>query len=86
MTSDLVGAPSRVRCPKCGSVSTPDRPKWTWWGGLIGPFVFRSLVRCFNCRTTFNVNTGERSDVPIIITVASAVLFVVLVFALTAAI
>jgi hypothetical protein len=50
-------APSGDSCPKCGSTNV-RAPKFTWWGGFLGPKLFNHRV-CGACGFAFNAKTGR---------------------------
>jgi hypothetical protein len=50
-------APSGDTCPKCGS-NNVRAPKFTWWGGFLGPKLFHHRV-CDACHFAFNAKTGR---------------------------
>jgi hypothetical protein len=45
------------RCPKCASTNV-RAPKFTWWGGFLGPKLFNHRV-CDACHFAFNAKTGR---------------------------
>lgn len=53
-------------CPKCGCPGDAERVYWTWWGGLIGPMIINT-VRCHDCGTQYNGNTGKSNTTAIMI-------------------
>jgi DNA-directed RNA polymerase subunit M/transcription elongation factor TFIIS len=53
-------------CPKCGSPGHATRVMWTWWGGLVGPMIINT-VRCHDCGTSYNGNTGNYNTAAIAI-------------------
>jgi hypothetical protein len=57
--------PSGDRCPKCGSTNV-RAPKFTWWGGALGPRLFHHRV-CDACRFTFNAKTGRSNKGPVFV-------------------
>ena len=59
------GQPGQVGCPNCGH-SNYSKVGFTWWGGLVGPWLF-SHVRCNSCATTFNSKTGKSNNTAIAI-------------------
>lgn len=73
------GAPG-TRCPQCRSTRLKD-PKFTWWGGLLGPKLLKHRV-CSDCGFGFNRETGlgNRNKVIVYVVVAS-VLGAVLILA-----
>ena len=52
-------------CPSCQSTSV-DKVGFTWWGGFIGPRMF-THVKCAQCGTAFNGNTGRSNSTAITI-------------------
>lgn len=52
-------------CPACSSRRV-QKVTYTWWGGLLGPALFRH-VKCLNCGATFNGVTGKSNAGPIAI-------------------
>jgi hypothetical protein len=54
-----------VICPACGSDDI-EKVKYTWWGGVIGPAMLHH-VRCRECRTAYNGNTGNSNTPGIVI-------------------
>ena len=65
-------------CPRCGATAGHKRPKFTWWGGLLGPKLLKHAV-CGGCGAGFNAETGKSNTGAIV--VYSLVAFVI-VFAL----
>jgi uncharacterized Zn finger protein len=57
--------PEYASCPNCGSVDV-HKVKYTWWGGLVGPALFKH-VKCNQCGTTYNGKTGQSNTTNIII-------------------
>lgn len=55
-------------CPECGARG-PQRVKFTWWGSVYGPALFKH-VRCRKCGTTYNGKTGRSNLIPAILFVA----------------
>jgi hypothetical protein len=53
-------------CPACGEPGNATRIRYTLWGGLIGPAML-CHVRCENCGTAYNGQTGNYNTVGIII-------------------
>jgi hypothetical protein len=54
-----------VDCPKCGS-GRVQKVAFTWWGGVLGPALLNH-VQCQECRATFNGETGQSNNGPILI-------------------
>ena len=54
-----------VPCPRCGRPD-PERVKFTWWGGLLGPRLL-SHVKCQGCGTAYNGKSGKDNTNGIII-------------------
>ena len=52
------GREATAACPGCGAESGHRRPKFTWWGGLLGPKLLHHTV-CGACGTGFNGRTGN---------------------------
>ena len=52
-------------CPGCGS-RRAARVMWTFWGSFYGPAMF-THVRCPDCGTTFNGNSGRSNLIPAIL-------------------
>ncbi len=66
-----------VPCPRCGAPD-PERVKFTWWGGLLGPKML-SHVKCKGCGNAYNGETGQDNTQKIVLylVVSGAVAFVV---------
>ena len=56
-------------CPKCNS-SHVYSPSMTWWGGLLGPKMFKHTI-CRSCGFGYNRNTRKSN------TTAIAIYFVI---------
>jgi hypothetical protein len=77
-------AGTAVACPKCGSQEA-SKVGFTWWGGALGPRLFR-VLRCAQCRTQYNGKTGGKltktiliyQGVALLLGVAIVVLFTLL--------
>lgn len=52
-------------CPFCRAV-TPEKVKFTWWGGLVGPKLL-SHVKCGGCGKGYNGKTGQDNTTKIVI-------------------
>ncbi|HEY0006221.1 MAG TPA: hypothetical protein VGB17_15685 [Pyrinomonadaceae bacterium] len=69
-----------VPCPKCGTPD-PERVKFTWWGGVLGPKIL-SHVKCQRCGNAYHGKSGKSNTNGIIIysviglVVAFAIFFV----------
>jgi hypothetical protein len=54
-------SPSKVysgdSCPQCKGTNV-RAPKFTWWGGILGPKLFHHRV-CESCGFAFNAKTGR---------------------------
>ena len=72
-----IGTSEFVPCPACRRPD-PEFMKFTWWGGVIGPKLFKH-VKCRGCGTTYNGKTGQSNTTNIIIysVVVGAVFFVI---------
>lgn len=44
-------------CPACQSTDV-HRPRFTWWGGMLGPKLFNHTV-CRGCGLGYNWKTGK---------------------------
>jgi hypothetical protein len=53
-----------VPCPRCGHES--KKVYFTWWGGFLGPWLFRH-ARCPVCGTTYHGRSGTSNETRIII-------------------
>jgi hypothetical protein len=73
------GAPSAMKCPKCGA-SSASKVSFTWWGGLLGPRLFH-VVKCNQCSTQYNGKTGGTLTKTIIFYQLAALLILGLLFA-----
>jgi hypothetical protein len=51
-------------CPNCDNDGHATRVAWTWWGGLVGPAII-SHVRCRECGTCYNGNSGKSNNLAI---------------------
>jgi hypothetical protein len=71
-----------VPCPGCGAVEDRFRPVWTWWGGFIGPWLLRRVLRCGRCGTYFREDTGARSRAPLMARLVPLGLVIVVLAAL----
>jgi hypothetical protein len=67
-----------VPCPKCGTPD-PERVKFTWWGGLLGPKLL-SHVKCVGCKTAYNGKSGASNTQSIIIYSLVALVIVFFIF------
>jgi hypothetical protein len=87
LTENVAHQPATIRareCPSCGDDEAPKRPKWTWWGGMLGPKLFHHAI-CTKCGTGYDAKTGKPNKGPITIyLVVSFVLFLALFAALRA--
>ena len=54
-----------ARCPECDSRDAV-KVGFTWWGGLLGPAML-CHVRCLECGTQYNGNTGKSNNTAITI-------------------
>lgn len=52
-------------CPKCGKTDA-KKVTFTWWGGALGPALFKQ-VKCNNCGTEYNSQTGESNQQKILL-------------------
>jgi hypothetical protein len=50
-------------CPECNSTDL-KKPRWTWWGGVIGPRLMNHTV-CRNCGFGFNAKTRKSNKTTI---------------------
>jgi hypothetical protein len=48
---------SRAVCPRCRGADV-YAPRFTWWGGTIGPHVFHHRI-CRACGFGFDARTGQ---------------------------
>lgn len=66
-----------VSCPRCMTPG-PDRVKFTWWGGALGPKMF-DHVRCRTCALEYNGKTGlsNSSKITTYIIVSSVIAFAI---------
>ncbi len=62
-----------VACPQC-TQPDPEKIKFTWWGGVIGPRMLKH-VKCRSCATTYNGKTGQSNTTNIVI--YSVVVFII---------
>jgi hypothetical protein len=60
-------------CPNCDARGDATAVAFTWWGGMLGPRLF-SHVRCNECGTCYNGNSGKSNDTAIIIYTAVSLL------------
>lgn len=67
------GMSEYVACPRCARPD-PEQVKFTWWGGILGPRMFKH-VKCRWCGMTYNGKTGQSNTTNIVI--YSVVAFVV---------
>lgn len=67
------GMSQYVPCPRCQRPD-PEKVKFTWWGGLLGPKML-SHVKCRNCGLAYNGKSGQSNTTGIII--YSIVVFVI---------
>lgn len=67
-------------CPRCKS-NNVNRPKFTWWGGAVGPRLLSHAV-CRACGLGYNYKTGKPNTTAITIYV---VVVAVIAFGLSAA-
>jgi hypothetical protein len=69
-------------CPKCKNDKAPKRPRFTWWGGVVGPKLLHHAV-CSKCGTGFNAKTGKPNLGPIIVySVVVAAIVITLIVAI----
>ena len=66
-------------CPRCHS-SDLKQPRYTWWGGWLGPSLFKHSV-CRACGFGFNRETGLGNRRKIIVYVAVSTAIVLVLFA-----
>ena len=59
------GVGEYVSCPRCARPD-PEKQKFTWWGGMLGPRIF-SHVKCNGCGMTYNGKTGQSNSTKIIV-------------------
>ena len=59
------GMSEYVPCPRC-RLPDPEKQKFTWWGGILGPRML-SHVKCRQCGLTYNGKTGESNNTKIAI-------------------
>jgi hypothetical protein len=67
------GTGEYVPCPRCYTPN-PEKVKFTWWGGLLGPKML-SHVKCRNCGLTYNGKSGQSNTTGIVI--YSVIVFVI---------
>ncbi|HKR01138.1 MAG TPA: hypothetical protein VJT09_10720 [Pyrinomonadaceae bacterium] len=67
------GTGEYVQCPRC-TRPDPEKMKFTWWGGVIGPRMF-SHVKCRWCGMTYNGKTGKSNTTNIVI--YSVIVFII---------
>jgi hypothetical protein len=67
------GMSEYVACPRCMRPD-PEQVKFTWWGGVIGPKMFKH-VKCRQCGLAYNGKTGQSNTTNIVI--YSIVVFVI---------
>jgi hypothetical protein len=83
---DTAGGPQLVTfapCPQC-SASDVRKVSFTWWGGLLGPWLFNH-VKCQGCGAAYNGKSGKSNTVPITIyVVVSLIVSLIVVVALAA--
>lgn len=61
-------------CPECDSPGFATKVGFTWWGGVLGPWML-THVRCNECGTCYNGRTGKSNTTAIVIyTVVGALL------------
>jgi len=75
VTAADLGLSDFAPCPACSSRRV-QKVTYTWWGGLLGPALFRH-VKCLNCGATFNGLTGKSNAVPIAIYLGVGIALVV---------
>jgi transposase-like protein len=61
----MLDAPKYAPCPGCKE-SDAEAVSKTWWGGILGPKMLKH-VKCRQCGTTFNGETGNSNTVAIVI-------------------
>lgn len=66
-----------VPCPRC-TRPDPEEVTFTWWGGTIGPSLFKH-VKCQGCGLTYNGKSGQSNTTNMVI---YAVVVGVIVFAI----
>jgi hypothetical protein len=59
------GAEQYKACPKC-ELQYAKMMGFTWWGGVVGPKLL-THVKCENCGTQYNGNTGQSNTTGIVI-------------------
>jgi rubredoxin len=59
------GVGEYVPCPRCRRPD-PEKVSFTWWGGLIGPRLFKH-VKCNGCGLTYNGKSGQSNTTNIVI-------------------
>lgn len=59
------GMSTHAPCPRCARPD-PKEVNFTWWGGLIGPRLFKH-VKCNGCGMTYNGKTGQSNTTNIVI-------------------
>jgi hypothetical protein len=67
------GMSEYVACPRCMRPD-PEQVKFTWWGGVIGPKMFKH-VKCRQCGLAYNGKTGQSNTTNIVI--YSIVVFII---------
>jgi transposase-like protein len=76
-----MGSSEYVPCPRC-TRPYPEQVKFTWWGGLLGPRLFKH-VKCIGCGLTYNGKSGQSNTTNIVIysvvlgVIAFAVVFLI---------
>ena len=67
------GMSEYVPCSRCASPD-PEKQKFTWWGGMLGPRMF-SHVKCRMCGLTYNGKTGQSNSTKITVYVIVTTIF-----------
>jgi hypothetical protein len=60
-----MGTSEYVPCPTCRRPD-PEQVKFTWWGGVLGPRIFKH-VKCNGCGLTYNGKTGQSNTTNIVV-------------------
>jgi transposase-like protein len=71
------GLSEYLPCPRC-TRPDPEQIKFTWWGGVIGPRLFKH-VKCNGCGLTYNGKSGQSNTTNIVVysVVIGAIFFII---------
>jgi hypothetical protein len=72
------GAGAFAPCPNCGG-TLATKVGFSWWGGLLGPKLL-SHVKCANCRTKYNGQTGHYNTLGIAVYLGGCLVLGVVIF------